>query len=67
MLLLVVALVSFVVDFFATELIRLSSVNDDDKDCINQWVLRVLLPTTRRMLDPELGSYPQAWSFWRPG
>ena len=40
----------------ATELIRLSSVSNDDKDCIKQWVLRVLLPATWRMLDPELGS-----------
>jgi hypothetical protein len=49
----------------ATELIRLSSVSNDDKDCIKQWVLRVLLPATRRMVDPELGSpgleFLEAW------
>lgn len=49
----------------ATELIRLPSLNDDDRDCIKQWVLRILLPSTRRMVDPELGSpglaFLEAW------
>jgi hypothetical protein len=49
----------------ATELIRLPSLNDGDRDCIKQWVLRILLPSTRRMVDPELGSpglaFLEAW------
>jgi hypothetical protein len=50
----------------ATELIRLASLNDGDRDCIKQWVLRILLPSTRRMVDPELGSpglaFLEAWT-----
>lgn len=50
----------------ATELVRLPSLSKDDKDCIKQWVLRILLPATRRMVDPELGSpgltFLEAWS-----
>jgi hypothetical protein len=38
----------------ATELLRCADFLD--KDSIQMWVLRLLLPTTRRMMDPELGS-----------
>lgn len=36
----------------ATELIRCCA----DRECIQEWVLRLLLPATRRTVDPELGS-----------
>jgi hypothetical protein len=38
----------------ATELLRCADFLE--KDSIQMWVLRLLLPTTRRMVDPELGS-----------
>jgi hypothetical protein len=51
--------------WLATELIRSSSLNPRDKECIREWVLRLLLPATRRMVDPELGSpglsFLKAW------
>ena len=39
----------------ATELLG-CSLRKSDKDCIKDWVLRLLLPSTRRMVDPELGT-----------
>lgn len=39
----------------ATELIR-CPLRQSDKDCVKDWVLRLLLPSTRRMVDPELGT-----------
>ena len=41
--------------WLATELVRCSSISARDKNCIKEWVLRLLLPATRRMVDPELG------------
>jgi hypothetical protein len=40
----------------ATELISSAALNDTDRTCVKDFVLRILLPTTRRMVDPELGS-----------
>jgi hypothetical protein len=40
----------------ATELVRSPVLGRSDWDCIKEWVLRILLPTTRRMVDPEIGS-----------
>ena len=39
----------------ASELIR-SPLRSSDKDCIKEWVMQLLLPTTRRMVSPELGT-----------
>jgi hypothetical protein len=40
----------------------------DNRKCIQEWVLRILLPSTRRMVDPELGIpgllFLQAWIAW---
>lgn len=40
----------------ATELVKSPCIGHGDFDCIKQWVLRILLPTTRRMVDPEVGT-----------
>jgi len=49
----------------ATQLIQSSSLSRGDKDCIKEWVLRILLPSTRRMVAPELGApgldFLRAW------
>ena len=39
----------------STELVKSSLLSHGDWDCVKHWVLRVLLPTTRRMVDPEIG------------
>jgi hypothetical protein len=39
----------------ATELVKSPCLSHGDKDCIEKWVLRILLPSTRRMVDPEIG------------
>lgn len=53
----------------ATELVQSEALNVGDKVCIHQWVHRLLLPSTRRTVDPEIGSHGlkflSAWSTWR--
>ena len=53
----------------ATELVQCEALKVDDKICIHQWVHRILLPPTRRTVDPEIGSqglkFLSAWSTWR--
>jgi hypothetical protein len=53
----------------ATELVQSEALNVGDKVCMHQWVHRILLPTTRRTVDPEIGSHGlkflSAWSTWR--
>eukprot|EP00797_Seminavis_robusta_P016098 Sro23_g016090.1 n/a (1761) ;mRNA; r:149404-154822 len=39
----------------ARELVKTASLAQGDWDCIKQWVLKILLPTTRRMVEPEIG------------
>ena len=39
----------------STELVKSPLLSHGDWDCVKHWVLRVLLPTTRRMVDPEIG------------
>jgi len=40
----------------ATELVKSPFLGKGDCDCVKQWVLRKLLPTTGRMVDPEVGT-----------
>jgi len=40
----------------AAELVKSPLLSHGDWGCVKQWVLRVLLPTTRRMVDPEIGT-----------
>lgn len=53
----------------ATELVQSEVLNVGDRECIHQWVHRILLPSTRRTVDPEVGIYGlkflSAWSTWR--
>ena len=39
----------------ATELIKSPCLGRGDWDCVKEWVLKILLPSTRRMVDPEIG------------
>ena len=52
----------------STELIKSEALSCNDKECIHQWVHRILLPSTRRTVDPEIGSHGlrflSAWSSW---
>jgi hypothetical protein len=45
-----------------------STISEDDRNCILEWVLRCLLPSTRRMVEPELGlaglSFLKVWIDW---
>lgn len=40
----------------ATEMLRATCLGQEDQKRVQEWVLRILLPPTRRMIDPELGS-----------
>lgn len=55
----------------STELVKSEALSRSDKKCIHQWVHRILLPSTRRTVDPEIGSHGlqflSAWSAWRQG
>lgn len=53
----------------ATELLQSDLFSRSDKECIHQWVHRILLPSTRRTVDPEIGScglrFLSAWSTYQ--
>ena len=53
----------------STELVKSDALSQSDKECIHTWVHRILLPPTRRTVDPEIGSHGlrflSAWSSWR--
>lgn len=53
----------------STELTKSEALSRSDKECIYQWVNRILLPSTRRTVDPEIGTHGlrflSAWSSWR--
>jgi hypothetical protein len=42
---------------FAGELVRSSGLSQKDRQDIVEWVRRILLPASRRVVDPETGSY----------
>lgn len=42
---------------FAGELVRSSGLSQKDRKDIEEWVRRILLPASRRVVDPETGSY----------
>jgi hypothetical protein len=42
---------------FAGELVRSSGLSQKDRKDIQEWVRRILLPVSRRVVDPETGSY----------
>ena len=50
----------------STELTKSEALSRSDKACIYQWVNRILLPSTRRTVDPEIGTHGlrflSAWS-----
>ena len=39
----------------ASELLRAGTLSAANEDCLKQWVVRLLLPPTRRTVDPEIG------------
>lgn len=49
----------------ATAMIKTVNLDEEARDTIKKWVLRVILPSTRRMIEPELGSpglkFLEAW------
>ena len=45
----------------ATELVRTSAIAPTDQDCVTEWVYRLLLPSTKRMVDPILGNFGLAY------